>query len=88
MSVCFGCLRVALFALGELGDFRRAFQGHCRGRSAGNHVLNRVEVSGSDESLMLHRLVPMIVLALEFAVLQVRVGGHTLLPEAAGQLEH
>src|SRR5579871_6184187 len=60
-----------------------------RGRGSAAHALrDLIEISGTYERLVLDRVVTLIGLRLEFALLQGGIRGHSLVAIGAGELEH
>src|SRR5215470_922178 len=57
-------------------------------RSTGDDLLQGIEVSSANETLVLYRVIAVLALAHEFRFLQARVCGHSAGLVFAGQLEH
>src|SRR5579885_2754149 len=89
--LCSGGVRGGLggwYGFRELSRFRGTLERDGGGRSAGDDLLHFIEVSGTHETLVLHRAVVIRLFAAEFLFLQARIGGHPCGFIAAGQLEH
>ena len=57
-------------------------------RCPGDHLLDVIEVAGTDELLVRDGIVSVLVLALEFRILQAAVRFHAFMLVAARELEH
>src|ERR1700693_5301194 len=72
----------------KLLRFRRSRQRRRRRQPAADYLLHLIEVSRSDEALVLHRLVAVILLTGKFLLLQCGVGGHSGFLVMPRQLKH
>src|ERR1700690_769112 len=72
----------------ELGGFGGASESGGGGFAAGNGLLDRVEVAGADEALVLDGFVAVRFFGGEFGFLELAVGAHAGLFVLAREIEH
>src|SRR5438046_2442395 len=72
----------------KLFCFGRVRKRRGRRRATAHNLRDKVEVTCPNEALMLHGLIAVLSFALEFCLLQLRVGGHSAQFVFARQLEH
>src|SRR5271163_265340 len=76
------------FHWSKLRSFRRSFERRGRRFATGDRLLDRVEITGTDEPLVLHRFVSLFALGREFCVLKFAIRAHAGLLVFVREVEH
>src|SRR5437764_11053077 len=76
-----------MFMLMELGHFGRFCQGGCRRHPARDHLSYLIKVTRTHLALVLRSRIA-VLLQGKFGLLQLGVGGHTMIAIAMGEFKH